>query len=93
MTSCEAHRLPGLVCLVGAALCACSKPPEPAPTVSWYVDHAQEMRTKLSWCADDVSREGLPECLNAAAARGRVQVGKMKDEPALNWNQPASKNP
>jgi hypothetical protein len=88
-----AQRLAGLLGLVGVALSGCSKPPEPAPTVSWYIDHPEEMRTKLSWCADEVSRQQLPECLNAAAARGRLQMGKMKDEPALNWNQPDLKKP
>ena len=76
-----------------AALLGCGKSASPAPTVSWYVDHPDAMQTKLAWCADDVPRQQTPECLNAAAAKGRLQLGKMKDEPPLNWNAPDPKKP
>lgn len=76
-----------------ATFAGCGKPAEPPPTVSWYVEHPDEMRTKLTWCGDDVPRQQRPECLNAAAAKGRLQMGKMKDEPPLNWNTPDPKKP
>ena len=69
---------------------ACSKTESPH-TVSWYLEHPEEMGKKVVWCADDRQRVQLPECMNAMAASGQKALGKMSDLPPIDWNKPDKK--
>lgn len=49
-------------------------PPEPAKTVSYYVAHATERRTKWDWCADDAARQTQDDCKNADRASTQAML-------------------
>lgn len=71
----------------------CSKPAEPAPTVSWYLEHSDELKAKVAWCEDDAARRASDDCQNAIAANARKSMGTMKDLPPIDWNAPEAKKP
>jgi len=84
----------GVLAFAGLALIGgCSKPPEPAPTVSWYSEHTDAMKAKVAWCGDDVARRKSDDCQNALAANARQAMGTMKDLPPIDWNASAPKKP
>jgi hypothetical protein len=76
-----------------AFLVGCSKPPEPAQTISWYLEHPDAMKAKVTGCAEDLARAKSDDCQNALAANGRKQMGTMKDLPPIDWNAPDQKKP
>ena len=84
----------GALALAGFAFVGgCSKPQEPAPTVSWYLEHPDAMKAKVAWCGDDAARQKSDECQNAMAANGRKAMGIMKNLPPIDWNAPEPKKP
>ena len=78
----------GVVFLVG-----CSRPPEPPQTISWYLEHPDAMKAKVTWCAEDFGRAKSDDCQNALAANGRQQMGTMKELPPIDWNAPDPTRP
>lgn len=67
------------------AAAGCSKNEDTGHPVSWYLQHATEMRAKVAWCVDDAERQQMPDCLNAAEARRRSLMGSQKDLAPIDW--------
>jgi len=56
---------------------------ESPKTVSWYLNHPEEMKEKAAWCSESADRNSTVECRNVVSAKwGR---GK-KDVPDLEPN-------
>ncbi|MBM3654472.1 MAG: hypothetical protein FJX06_16910 [Alphaproteobacteria bacterium] len=54
--------------------------PQPAKTVSWFIEHRDELQATLKACRDNPGVLGkTPDCLNASAARDKITVQEMKD--------------
>ena len=54
--------------------------PPPAKTVSWFIEHRDELQATLKVCRDNPGALGkTPDCVNASAARDKVTVKEMKD--------------
>jgi hypothetical protein len=70
---------------------ACGKPPEDAHTVSWYLEHPDDMQSKSAWCSDDSGRQDMTDCKNALQAKVKAQVGSQKDLAPLDWNSTGAK--
>jgi hypothetical protein len=76
-------------------LIGCS-PPEPEHrSVSWYADHDHERGAKLTWCADDTTRQATDDCQNAAAAMEGAKSNGRQYHPPMNWgpNNPKPSTP
>ena len=77
-----------LLALGGALLvAACAKVPDEAHPVSWYSEHPNDMRSKVTWCVDDATRRSTPDCQNALEAKRRLQVGSQKDLAPIDWGR------
>ncbi len=54
--------------------------PPLAKTVSWFIEHRDELQATLKACLDNPGALGkTPDCVNASAARDKVTVKEMKD--------------
>lgn len=54
--------------------------PQPAKTVSWFIEHRDELRATLKACRDNPGALGKThDCVNASAARDKITVQEMKD--------------
>lgn len=54
--------------------------PQPAKTVSWFIEHRSELQATLKACRDNPGTLGkTPDCVNAGAARDKITVQEMKD--------------
>lgn len=54
--------------------------PKPAKTVSWFIEHRDELQATLKACRDNPGAHGkTPDCVNASAARDKITVQEMKD--------------
>jgi hypothetical protein len=54
--------------------------PQPAKTVSWFIEHPDELQATLKACRDNPGALGkTPDCVNASAARDKITVQEMKD--------------
>jgi hypothetical protein len=84
--------LESALCLA-AILAGCSNTPEAAHAVSWYIEHPEEMRSKIAWCVDDAQRRGTPDCMNALEAKRRLQLGSQKDLAPIDWGAADPKKP
>jgi hypothetical protein len=83
-----------LLLITGGAvmlLHGCTKAPETAQPVSWYLEHATEREAKVRWCADDMARKDTPDCRNALEANQRKAMGRMSDAPPLDWTKSDAK--
>ncbi|MES2353186.1 MAG: EexN family lipoprotein [Pseudomonadota bacterium] len=68
-----------LVLIVSLILIGCSKQEE-TKTVDYYLAHQDEMQTKLSECTKNPGESrGLPNCVNASAARRDKSAGTNKE--------------
>ena len=63
----------------------CSQPEPEHQTVSWYQDHDNERGAKITWCADDASRQATVDCRNAVAAMARGRRDGKHFEPKMDW--------
>jgi hypothetical protein len=85
-----------LSCLISAALAGCgddqrSNAPSspgvsgkqsapPVKTVSWFVEHRDELQATLKACRDNPAELAkASDCVNASAARDKITVQEMKD--------------
>ena len=68
------------------AIAGCGAP-QATHTVSWYLEHPEDLKAKVLWCADDAARRATNECQNALTANGQKQLGKMNDLPPIDWNK------
>ena len=69
----------GIVVTVGAAV-SCAPAPDPANTVTFYREHAEERDAALKRCADDPGSLGhKPDCVNAREAARLEGVGSLRD--------------
>ena len=51
-----------------------------AKTVSWFLDHRDELAATLTGCGDNPGElEKTPLCVNANEARNRVTIQEMED--------------
>lgn len=76
------------VCFVALIVSACSRE-EPARTVSWYREHAEDRKAMVARCADDPGRLAkTPNCVNASQAEGQESIGHWKDLPPLDLPLP-----
>ena len=81
----------GIVVTVGAAV-SCAPAPDPANTVSYYREHADERDAALKRCADDPGSLGKqPDCVNAREASRLEGIGSLRELPPLDL--PAEKKP
>jgi len=54
--------------------------PQPAKTVSWFIEHRHELQATLKACRDNPGALGkTPDCVSASAARDKITVQEMKD--------------
>jgi hypothetical protein len=54
--------------------------PQPAKTVSWFVEHRGELQASLKACRDNPGELAqTSDCVNASAARDKITVQEMKD--------------
>ncbi len=54
--------------------------PPPAKTISWFIEHRDELQATLKACRDNPGALGnTPDCVNASAARDKITVQEMKD--------------
>jgi hypothetical protein len=54
--------------------------PPPAKTISWFIEHRDELQATLKACRDNPGALGnTPDCVNAGAARDKITVQEMKD--------------
>jgi hypothetical protein len=52
----------------------------PAKTVSWFIEHRDELRSTMTACRDNPGALAkTPDCANASAARDKITVQEMKD--------------
>ena len=79
----------GMVALV--AIASCGKNEEPVHPVSWYVEHATELQAKVTWCADDATRQRALDCMNAMEAKRRSLVGSQKNLAPIDWGASQAK--
>ena len=81
----------GIVVTVSAAV-SCAPAPDPANTVTYYREHADERDAALKRCADDPGSLGKqPDCVNAREASRLEGVGSLRELPPLDL--PAEKKP
>jgi hypothetical protein len=74
----------GIVVTVGAAV-SCAPAPDPAKTVTYYREHAEELDAALKRCADDPGSLGnQPECANTREAARLEGIGSQRDLPPLD---------
>lgn len=74
----------GIVVTVSAAV-SCAPVPDPANTVSYYREHAEERDAALKKCADDPGSLGQqPDCVNAREAARLEGIGSQRELPPLN---------
>jgi hypothetical protein len=53
---------------------------QPAKTVSWFIEHRNELQATLKACRDNPGELAkTPDCVNASAARDKIIVQEMKD--------------
>ena len=45
-------------------------------TVTWYVEHQDEMKTRIRWCNDSVERADTEDCKNANRANNQSWADK-----------------
>ncbi len=54
--------------------------PQPAKTVSWFVEHRDELQATLKACRNNPGELAkTSDCVNASAARDKITVQEMKD--------------
>jgi hypothetical protein len=54
--------------------------PQPAKTISWFIERPSELQATLKACRDNPGALGkTPDCVNASAARDKITVQEMKD--------------
>lgn len=52
----------------------------PAKTISWFIEHPDELQATLKACRDNPGALGkTPDCVNASAARDKIIVQQMND--------------
>lgn len=79
-----------VVILVSASIGSfgCSREEEPARTVTWYQQHADERKAMVTRCADDPGRlSQTPNCVNAQQAESIEGIGSFKDLPPLGLDK------
>ena len=79
-----------VVILVSASIGSfgCSREEEPARTVSWYQQHADERKAMVTRCADDPGHlSETPNCVNAQRAESIEGIGSFKDLPPLGLDK------
>jgi hypothetical protein len=75
-----------MVILVSTSLTifGCSKQEEPARTVSWFEQHAEERKSVLARCTDDPGHLAqTPNCVNAKQAESIEGIGSFRKLPPL----------
>ena len=75
-------RLVILLIIVSAALTGCNDTDkgQKGKTVSWFLDHRDELTATLKGCGDNPGElEKTPNCINANEARNQVTVQEMED--------------
>src|SRR6185369_662105 len=88
MSTTEQARQMALVGL-GFLLVSCSKAPEPARTVTYYREHADERKAMVELCADDPgTRAQDPDCVNAQQATAIEDIGSFRDLEPLGLLPP-----
>jgi len=71
-----------------AGLAACTRE-EPARSVSWYREHAEDRKAMIARCSDDPAHLAqAPDCINARRAEGQESIGHWKDLPPLGLPLP-----
>lgn len=81
---------PNVFILMSASLIlfGCSREDEPARTVTWYQQHADERKAMVTRCADDPGRlSETPNCVNAQRAASIEGIGSFKDMPPLGLDK------
>jgi hypothetical protein len=80
-----------LTLLASLWVVSCGNPKEDVHTVSWYLEHPEDMKAKFTWCSDDAERQRTDDCKNASQAKVKAQVGSQKDLAPLDWNSTGAK--
>jgi hypothetical protein len=75
---------------IALALLGCTKTEH--HSVSWYEEHKQDLEAKVTWCADDRSRQSDVDCQNAVQAKTLTSVGDFdtRRQAPVSFGPPAS---
>ena len=69
---------------VSLGVFGCSREEEPAQTVTWYQQHAQEREAMVKRCADDPGHLAKsPNCVNAQQAASIEGIGSFRKLPPM----------
>jgi hypothetical protein len=74
--------------LLTLAGCQEEKPAEEVRTADWYVEHADDLKAKLTECRNNPGElENTPNCINARQAERKQMANRFKSGKGIDWSK------